>query len=92
MVEKGVSQAETARILGIGKNTVGRVLKRLRDTTEVDSKDAIRLSISENSSRHHFGSIYVTVGAAPRVLPLGETSQGEHEEGVLFGMLGGDSS
>ena len=31
LIEQGVSQAETARRLGIGKNTVGRVLKRLKD-------------------------------------------------------------
>lgn len=60
LTEDGVSQAETARILGIGKNTVGRVLKRLRDTSETDSPKAIVTPIIENSSRHHFGSIYVT--------------------------------
>ena len=60
LTEDGVSQAETARILGIGKNTVGRVLKRLRDTFETDSTEAIVTPIVENSDRHHFGSIYVT--------------------------------
>lgn len=61
LIKEGTSQAETARILGIGKNTVGRVLKRLRDTSEQDSSEATVVPIRENSNRHQFGSIYVTV-------------------------------
>ena len=52
LIEKGVSQAETARILGIGKNTVGRVLKRMRDTAE-------SMPNIEENDRHQNGSIYV---------------------------------
>lgn len=56
LVEKGVSQAETARILGIGKNTVGRVLKRLREQAE---ETETVMPIIPQDTCHHFGSIYV---------------------------------
>jgi DNA-binding CsgD family transcriptional regulator len=55
LVKKGVSQAETARILNIGKNTVGRVLKRLRQAVE----NLVENFPVEESGRHHNGSIYV---------------------------------
>ena len=45
MVESGISQAEVARQLGIGKNTVGRVMKK---HSELQQEEC-----------HHFGSIYV---------------------------------
>lgn len=60
LIEKGTSQAETARILGIGKNTVGRVLKRLRET---DVIEVVEPKIEQNS-RHQFGSIYVLNSSA----------------------------
>ena len=58
LVEKGVSQAETARILNIGKNTVGRVLKRLRGVVE----NPVENFPAEENSRHQNGSIYVLSG------------------------------
>ena len=59
LIEKGVSQAETARILNIGKNTVGRVLKRLRGVVE----NPVENFHAEESGRHQNGSIFDT---APR--------------------------
>ena len=78
LVEKGTSQAETARILGISKNTVGSVLKRLRDTIEDQ--------IVEYEDRPKNGSIYVLTdsGAAPRILPMTYTLWEDQMEGVLF--------
>jgi DNA-binding CsgD family transcriptional regulator len=58
LIEKGVSQAETARILNIGKNTVGRVLKRLRGVVE----NPVENFPAEENSRHQNGSIYVLSG------------------------------
>lgn len=58
LIKKGVSQAETARILGIGKNTVWRVVKRLKEAVET----IIPMPIFEESSRHQNGSIYVLSG------------------------------
>ncbi len=86
LTEEGISQAEAARILGIGKNTVGRVLKRLKDTPDVDSESAIVTPIIENSDRHHFGSIYVT--ARPQSQPDFSTGYGS---GILV-MPSKDSS
>lgn len=57
---QGVSQAETARILGISKNTVGSVLKKLRETEEPVNNTATVIHIDDHSSRPNFGSIYVT--------------------------------
>lgn len=76
LLKEGKSQAETARILGIGKNTVGRFVKRQRETETTDSTEPIVVPIVENSSRHHYGSIYVTartktvVGGGVLVLPV----------------------
>ncbi len=53
--EQGVSQAETARQLGIGKNTVSRVLKKLRK----EKVDATPEVITPQEERHQNGSIYV---------------------------------
>lgn len=92
MVGKGMSQAETARILGIGKNTVGRVLKRLKDTPPGDGVDTIEAPIIENSSRHHFGSIYVTVGAATRLSTRSVSELVDLGEGGLFELPEVDSS
>lgn len=93
MVEKGISQAETARILGIGKNTVGRVLKRLRDTTTSDRAEAIAVPNTQESSRHHFGSIYVIdCPPTPATPGVRETRVVGSTEGGLFGMLSEDSS
>lgn len=58
LIQKGVSQAETARILNIGKNTVGRVLKRLKGAVE----NLVENFPAEESSRHQNGSIYVLSG------------------------------
>ena len=101
LIEQGVSQAETARRLGIGKNTVGRVLKRLRDeasTVEAAPKD-------EGEDRHQNGSIYVTESIDSisnnmynyaSVLPYSRpASHRENEKswvGGLFGMPKTDSS
>ena len=75
LIKKGVSQAETARILGIGKNTVGRVLKRIKEVV-------IPMPKIEESSRHQNGSIYVLSGhtvTAPTVVR-------EYSGGVLLAM------
>jgi transcription initiation factor IIE alpha subunit len=87
LTEDGISQAETARILGIGKNTVGRVLKRLRDESEMDTTEVV----TEDSSRHQNGSIYVTA-RANRVLPRTATEAVYSEIGGLFVMPEEDSS
>lgn len=55
LLGKGVSQAETARILGIGKNTVGRFVKKMR------------ADITEQIGRHQNGSIYVLCEGVPVV-------------------------
>ena len=82
--KQGVSQAETARILGIGKNTVGRVLKRLR--TEAPPVEPVE-PIAEQSDRHQFGAIYVLSRNATQGLPLSErTGNASQDEGVLFGI------
>lgn len=67
LVSKGVSQAETARILGIGKNTVYRVLQRQK-TAQVEPAEVIIYPIIE---RHQNGSIYVlnNSASAKSVLP-----------------------
>lgn len=70
--EKGVSQAETARQLGIGKNTVGRVLKRIKQE-EIERIDAEPNQIEDQGERHHFGAIYeLTNSAAPLEVSLGD--------------------
>lgn len=76
MHQQGVSQAETARLLGIGKNTVGRVLKKLRD--EIEKTDAPSEPIAPYEERHQFGSIYVlsTSETAQRVSTLDAHSVG----------------
>lgn len=53
MVESGMSQNEVARQLGIGKNTVGRVMKKQREQVN------IQVEIVVQEECHHFGSIYV---------------------------------
>ena len=58
LAEKGVSQAETARILGIGKNTVGRVLKRMRVEIE-EEIEVVEVENDDKENRHQNGSIYV---------------------------------
>ena len=58
---QGISQAETARILGISKNTVGSVLKRLREVEAPQPVDVPVIHNDDSSSRPNFGSIYVTV-------------------------------
>lgn len=60
--EQGVSQAETARRLGVGKNTVGRVLKKL--LAAVKKEDATPEVIVRQEERHQNGSIYVLLNSA----------------------------
>jgi DNA-binding CsgD family transcriptional regulator len=62
LARKGVAQAEIARILGIGKNTVWRVMKRLREAVEnaVETvAEVISFPSDGDSSRHQNGSLYV---------------------------------
>lgn len=59
LAEQGISQAETARLLGIGKNTVNRVLKRFRIEEEPPVSEPIEVEIIEEKNRHQNGSIYV---------------------------------
>ena len=75
MLEQGVSQAEIARHLKIGKNTVGRVVKRLREQTP----DVVLAEISVQNERHHFGSIYVLrPSASTQVVSVGD---GQYDPG-----------
>lgn len=67
LIEQGVSQAETARILGISKNTVGSVVKKNRETTEIEP--TIVEVATEYSSRPNFGAIYVLNNTAPAEPP-----------------------
>lgn len=62
MVKSGLSQAEVARQLGIGKNTVGRVMKKHNDTPT-----PVVAEISPQEECHHFGSIYVLNTMSPVV-------------------------
>ena len=76
---KGISQAETARILGISKNTVGSVLKRLRETSEPVETTPVIIHTDDTSGRPNFGSIYVTerprvVDGGLLVMPLEDSS------------------
>lgn len=82
--KQGISQAETARILGIGKNTVWRVLKRLQDTPE--------MSIVEEYDRHQNGSIYVLNDSADHVVPESPLEIFEDDEDGLFVLGLADSS
>lgn len=61
--QEGVSQAETARRLGIGKNTVGRVLKKYRDGQAVPAAPVPQIALQKaqkkrKEKRHQNGSIY----------------------------------
>lgn len=82
LAEKGVSQAETARILKIGKNTVWRVLKRLKDAVDGIIENLTPMPITEDSSRHQNGSIYVLSGRA-----VTAPSIKEYDSGGVFVML-----
>ena len=75
LIEKGVSQAETARILGIGKNTVGRVLKRLQDETPEPEIEII----DDEENRHQNGSIYVLSNSRNKVIHIVEYSEASPE-------------
>jgi hypothetical protein len=91
--EKGISQAETARLLGIGKNTVYRVLKRLRDAVKVEVVEHFPAPKTKQNDRHHFGALYglllPAVPTKPRSL---EGAVVGLQEGALFGMPEKDSS
>jgi hypothetical protein len=69
LLEEGKSQAETARILGIGKNTVGRFVKKQREAEAEAKKNACEPAavtpITQNSTRHHFGSLFEKNTAFP---------------------------
>lgn len=92
LIQKGISQAEAARILGIGKNTVGRVLKRLRD--EISAMAEVH--IDDDNSRHHFGSLYVllrNIGASATLKEVAASlDQAPRHRGVSFAMPVSDSS
>ena len=75
LIEKGVSQAEIARILGIGKNTVGRVVKRLRNEA---SEPEIEV-IDDNKDRHQNGSIYVLTNSTKKVFHVVNYSEASPE-------------
>ena len=66
LIGEGMTQIEVARILGIGKNTVNRVWKKIKTTAE-NMSEIIGKNIPNND--HHFGSIYVT--GSPRVVSVG---------------------
>lgn len=55
LIKKGISQAEVARILGIGKNTVGRFLKQLKEAVV----EIVEEVSDDKENRHQNGSIYV---------------------------------
>jgi transposase-like protein len=85
LIKKGVSQIEAARILGIGKNTVYRVLKKLREAAAVIENVVASEPITKKTSRHQNGAIYVNTASAQPVdnldpmfglldLPLGDSS------------------
>lgn len=92
LVEKGTAQAEIARILGIGKNTVYRVLKRLREK----AVEIMEAHIDDDSSRHHFGSLYVLLlrNIADNKYNKGRstTPKAPEDRGVSFAMPISDSS
>lgn len=67
LAEKGVAQAEIARELGIGKNTVYRVLKRIREEEKPVENTETDDVIEIKDSRHQNGSIYVTVEGSEAV-------------------------
>ena len=92
LVEKGTSQVEIARILGIGKNTVYRVLKRLREQAVA----IMEAHIDDDSSRHHFGSLYVfllrTIADNKYTKGRSTTTKAPENRGVSFAMPISDSS
>ena len=65
LIQKGVPQAEIARILGVGKNTVYRFVKRLKEE-EINENDDTLEVVTPKENRHQNGSIYVTVGLPAR--------------------------
>ena len=65
MVKSGLSQAEVARQLGIGKNTVGRVMKKHSEPVVVE--------IAPREECHHFGSINVLYTIAETSTTMKET-------------------
>lgn len=91
LTEKGISQAETARLLGIGKNTVGRVLKRLRDTVEEEIVIESPAPKTEQNNRHHFGALYGLLLATPEQ-PAYDIEKNQNVMGVSFVMPTKDSS
>lgn len=90
--EKGISQAETARLLGIGKNTVGRVLKRLRDTAEEEIVENSPTPKTKQNNRHHFGALYGLLSPATPEQPAYDIDKKQNVMGVGFAMPTKDSS
>lgn len=73
LIKKGVSQAETARILGIGKNTVWRVVKRLKEAVETIAP----VPKIKKVSRHQNGSIFGYCSVTTTVPSPAKPSGGE---------------
>lgn len=87
LARKGVAQAEIARILGIGKNTVWRVMKRLREVVEPVA-EVISFPSDGDGSRHQNGSLYVKI-LHPIVKNIKEVSGNDE---ALFPIPIGNSS
>ncbi len=87
LARKGVSQVEIARILEIGKNTVWRVLKRLKDVVD----EVISVVSDGESGRHQNGSLYVKL-LHPILNNKAMGSEIDLEDGALFAIPLGNSS
>lgn len=91
MSERGIAQAEIARILGIGKNTVYRALKKMRE--EMPPEPEI-IEIYDEEERHQNGSIYVLKNIQTHGISNYTNTAGGSRglPGGLFAMLNWDNS